>query len=253
MHIFEKLFPYFLILIACIICLDMIIDDKRNGTIKLYLTQPVKRYNYLLNLIKKYFLRSLFTIFIPVFFVFIVIGVDNGFKTINAPVLAYEKGITSLKSIDNNITAIKTIYEEDREIYFSNIRINPANPGDMEPQLELSIIPFWKMLLVAAIYSMVLILFYISLNLLFHVIFRNPIMSAACFAVVAMIGIGLSSPENAVLNYNHINPFCFRNPMYAITGYIGYSYLYSLMILTAYIIVINLISFIVFKRKDIKG
>lgn len=253
MHIFEKLFPYFLILITCIICLDMISDDKQNGTIKLYLTQPVKRYRYLLDLVKKYFLRSLFMVFIPVIIVFIVFGIRDGFKTIDAPVLAYEKGITSIDSIDNNITAIKTVYDEDREIYFSNVRINPANPEDMEPQLELNIIPFWKMLFIAAIYSMVMILFYISLNLLFHVIFRNPIVSAACFAFVAIVGTAISSPENAVFTYNSVNPFCFRNPVYAITGYIGYSCLYSIIIVAAYIIVINLISFVIFKRKDIKG
>lgn len=251
LHIFEVLFPYFLVIISCIVCLDMLVNDRKCGTLKLLLTQPRKRSVYLIGKVKKYFKKIVLMTFLPVVMVFLLFGAYDGFKTLSSPVLAYEEGITSLQSIDNHIKEIRTIYDRDKKIYFGNVRINPDNPADMEPQAELELIPFWGLLLLSAIFVFVLIWFYVALNLLMHVLIGNPLLAATCFLLVSGIGIYLSMPENACTIYNAMNPYTYRNPVYAMTGYIGYSFLFSVMVLLLYSLFINGISIFIFKRKDV--
>ncbi len=251
MHILEELMPYFLILIVAIVCLDMVDSDRKQGTLKLLLTQPKKRSVYLMNKGKLYAKKTALIIFIPLAFTFACIGVQSGFETLSSPVLAYERGLTNLKNIDNHINDIHYVYGYDKKIYFSNVLINPDNPEDMEPQDEMELIPFWKLLLAASVFTILLICFYVSLNLLLHTLISNPIIAALSFLVIAGFGVLISMPENACAVYNVLNPFTHRNPIYAITGYTGYSFLFAAIVLLLATFLVNRISVFFFKRKDI--
>ena len=121
----------------------------------------------------------------------------------------------------------------------------------MEPQDEMELIPFWKLLLAASVFTILLICFYVSLNLLLHTLISNPIIAALSFLVIAGFGVLISMPENACAVYNVLNPFTHRNPIYAITGYTGYSFLFSAIVLLLATFLINRISVFFFKRKDI--
>lgn len=252
MHILEELMPYFLIILVGIVCLDMVDSDRKYGTLKLLLTQPKKRSVYLIDKIKIYTKRTMFIIFIPLVLTLVFVGAQSGFKTLSSPVLAYEDGMVSLRGVKNNLNEVYYLYDDtEQKTYFSNILINPDNPGDVEPQNEMELIPFWELLLAASVFTILLICFYVSLNLLLHTLISNPIIAALSFLFIAGFGVIISMPENACAVYNILNPFTHRNPIYAITGYTGYSYLFSAIVLLFATVVINGISVIFYKRKDI--
>lgn len=249
--IYENLMSVLLIVLSALICMDMVFHDKQSGTLKLLLTQPRKRSYYLKRLCLQYFNKIAFLLLLPLFAVFIITGVTSTFADVNAPVLAYEKGFMSFKGLDNNIQKTNYIYNEEKEIYFFNTRISPLNPGDMEPQPDMEIMQFWKVMFACTLFSAVLLMFYIVLHLFFHIILINPIAAASAGLFISFALAFLSPPETATAVYNLINPLTCRNPIYAVTGYIGFSFLRSVTVLIVSIFVLYIISCWLFKRKDI--
>ena len=231
----------------------MIYFDHKSGTLKLLLTQPKKRSYYLRRLCLQYFKRLFLLLLIPLTMVFLFTGAENSYAKIDAPVLAYPKGFTSFESLDNQIEETNFIYNEEKAIYFFNTRISPWNPGDMEPQPEMEILPFWKLLLACGLFSVALLMFYVVLQLFFHVLLDNPIAAALAAQVITFAGIFLSPPQKAMTVYNLVNPFTYRNPVYAVTGYIGPSYLWSFSIVTAAGLLLFAITCLLFRKKDIKS
>lgn len=249
--IYENLSSVLLIVLSALICMDMIFYDKQSGTLKLLLTQPKKRCYYLKRLCFQYFNKIAVLFLLPLFSVFLITGVSSTFADVNAPVLAYEKGFMSFKGLDNNIKKTNYIYNEEKEIYFFNTRISPLNPGDMEPQPDMGIMPFWKVILACTLFSAVLLMFYVVLHLFFHILLTNPIAAASTGLLISFVLAFLSPPETATAIYNLINPITSRNPIYAVTGYIGFSFLWSIIVLIVSIFVLFIISCLLFKRKDI--
>ena len=252
-HIAEELLPVLLPVLSTLICMDMIYFDHKSGTLKLLLAQPKKRSYYLRRLYLQYFKRLFLMLLIPLTMVFLFTGVENSYAGIDAPVLAYPKGFTSFESLDNQIEETNFIYNEEKAIYFFNTRISPWNPGDMEPQPEMEILPFWKLLLACGLFSVALLMFYVVLQLFFHVLLDNPIAAALAAQVITFAGIFLSPPQKAMTVYNLVNPFTYRNPVYAVTGYIGPSYLWSFSIVTAAGLLLFAITCLLFRKKDIKS
>lgn len=245
------IFPTFLFLLISIICMEMINADRKSGVLKLMLIQPKKRMYYILYVFKRYFKKIMAIVFIPLIIVSLIFSFSDHFDNYNSKILAYECGINTLNSLDNNIDKVESIYGENREIYFFNTRISPADPGDRYPQNALSLIPFWKLILLAFIESMILIVFYLIYNLLFHIIFDNTIL-ASSITIGTGLFLMLMSPMNKALDWlSIINPFNYRNPIYSTTGFLGYSYLMSLMILLIFSFLIFIISNLIFKHKEI--
>lgn len=249
-HIAEKLLPVLLLVLSTLICMDMIYFDYKSGTLKLLLTQPKKRSFYLRRLCVQYFKRLVLLLIIPLTAVFLFTGAADRYAEVDAPMLAYSKGFTSFEGLDNQIEKTNLIYNEEKEIYFFHTRISPWNPGDMEPQPEMEILPFWKALLACTLYTAVLLMFYVILQLFFHVLLANPIAAAAAALFTAFAGIFLSPSQKATAVYNLVNPFTYRNPVYAVTGYIGPSYLWSLTIVATAGMLLFAAACLLFRKKD---
>lgn len=252
-HIAEMLLPVLLLVLSTLICMDMIYFDCKSGTLKLLLTQPKKRSYYLRRLCLQYFKRIIFVLMIPLTMVFLFTGAENRYAEIDAPVLAYPRGFASFESLNNQIEKTNFIYNEEKDIYFFNTRISPWNPGDMEPQPQMEILPFWKLLLACGLFTLALLMFYVILQLFLHVLLDNPIAAALAALFIAFAGIFLSPPQKAMAGFNLLNPFTYRNPVYAVTGYIGPSYLWSLSILIASGLLLFAITCLLFRKKDIKS
>lgn len=250
-HIAEELFPALLLVLSTLICMDMVYFDHKSGTLKLLLTQPKKRSYYLRRLCFQYFKRLILLLVIPLIMVFLITGAEDRYAQIDAPVLAYPGGFTSFEGLKNQIEKTNYIYNEEKAIYFFNTRISPWNPGDMEPQPQMEILPFWKLLLVCGLFTMALLMFYVILQLFFHVLLANPIAAASAALFTAFTGIFLSPPQKAMAVYNLVNPFTYRNPVYAVTGYIGSSYLWSFSIVVASGLLLFTITCLLFSKKDI--
>ena len=250
-QIMNKLIPFLCFFMVSLVCIPMIDQERKEGILKTMICKKWGRSKYILTSFIKHFLQSMVIVVFPIILCFLLYGSQDGFMYLNSKFPIYEDGLYSFEQIDNYYDEIEFEYGYLREEYFGIVQIFPGYVGNSHPQKEIVLINYGSALLLLLSSLSVIILFYVSLNLLLHVLFDAGLVAFIINSGLGILLISLSPLRSCDSIFNQFNPFTFRNPVWNLTGLGGFSFLHATTILLLYAILCYFLSTIIFKKKDL--
>lgn len=250
-QILNNLMPFLCFLIISLICIPMINQERKDGILKIMTSKRNGRIKYISTTFLKYFAQSVAVIVVPIVLCFLLNGFQDRFMYLNSQFPVYKDGIYTFEKIDNYYDEIELTYGYQREVYFGVVQVFPEYVSNVYPQKEIALISYGNALLLLLFSLIVIILFYVSLSLLFHVLFDSGLVAFIVNSGLGIFLIILSPLGLCDSKINQINPFVFRNPVWNLTGLGGYSFMNAIIILLLYSILCYFLSTTIFKKKDL--
>lgn len=258
-YLYDYLFnilPKFIIIIPILFIYNTINKEKNVGSLKLVLTQSISRWKYYLSKWLSGIIHVIFTLSFPAILISTILGLINGFVSLNYPTIYFKNTMTSFKNIPNYLDAVKmqkgyfkTFGDSDATFsYFapkSSYVSNFANPHE-----KMEIIPFYKYLLIVVLLSILFIAFAVALTQLISAIVNKEIISFVGITLIFGLGILATSPFKYE-KYLNLSPFTMENGSRIVIGTYNTTALASTLILFISSIMLLTIGIIYFRRKEI--
>lgn len=170
--------------------------EKNTGSLKLILTQSISRKKYYISKWISGVIRILFVIIFPPILMSIILGITNGFVSMEYPTIYLRDSLTTLKTIPNYFERSSRQYGWAPQFcysfsYYAETMSGPEFHGAHE---RMEIIPFYKYLLMVILLTALFIAFAVALVQLISAIINKEIISFAGSALIFALGILISSP-----------------------------------------------------------
>ena len=245
---FDDIIPIAIGFIVLILIFDNVNEEWSNGSLKLVLTQPLSRKEYLASKLIVGILYSLFIVLIPALIVLIGFGIVNGFQNYNYPVLYLGEGFKTIEPLPNYL---KRDVDEKGGNDFQGISIYSNIPGSNSGlSNRLVLIPLYKFILLSLLLLTFCIIFYVTLNLLISSTTKNKIIAFTISGLITLIGTVYSQKWIVGDKYN-LSPFTMNNPVRILNGTYNATALTASIVLLGSALIIFLCNNLYYQKKDL--
>lgn len=259
-HYLHLLFPVVLLLVSAVLIFDTFEKDIQSGAIKT-MVQAKNRFTYIKTKVLVSFINILIVCFLPITMIFASYAMDDHVQGLQTPMLSYQIGMTSFQQGHNLLKKQQDLKKAQQEglsqiqvednylgmVQYSQISYDPIS---FFPDNSLTLISLGKFLMLSLCLAILSIVFMISLMNTCMCIFKRKTIGLLCGGGIMLIGYFLSSPANTSV-IGMLNPFQYLDPTLIVGGTSAYTFLSGVCVLIIYSILLFIISFQVFKRKDI--
>lgn len=255
-----------IVLVTALVVFDSFYRDYQSGVIKTILSTPTRRYRYVVMKTISTILSIMIVVFIPLIITALGLLILNGYDSVNYPIYISRNAMTSF---DPALKYSRVINDEKPALYFSTYKnlcsVAPVSqyPVDMAkatfgatvdcrdlfPAANITIMTLSKYIPIIILYLILVIIFIASLNTLFSLIFNNQIINliALCITIALSLVIAQVFIGNPLLK---ILPFTFISPTALMMGTIPYTFLNGVVTVGIWTIMLNVINYVIMKRKD---
>lgn len=248
---FYNIIPMVLFLIVIILAYNNINREKKNGSIKLILTQSVNRSKFYLNKWISSVIHIFIILLIPPLLISIITGFFNRFVTLKYPSFYLNNIFTRFKPIPNYFDRMAENYRVP-ELYprvFGHVA--PEYYGrNVIPHKDVDIIPFYKYLLIVIVLLVLFIMFAVAFIQLISAIIDNEIVSLVVSSVLIGGATYISLPFTQNVSYN-LSPFTFFKISRIVEGTYNVTVLTSVVVMITSILILLISGCMYFKKKEI--
>ncbi len=247
-HYMNRIIPLLLGFLITMLLFDCITSDRANDNLKLLLTQPIIRRNYIFSKIISGFIYSVFVLLAPAIVITFIWGIKDLFRNLKYPVLYLKEGFSSFKVLENNIEFDKINQGFNMGIglsYYSGI---PKGSGAISPRI--GFMPLYQFLLLGLFIVLLNILFFVTLNVFLSSLIKNRFISFILSILVTAVGTGGSS---MLLSNSHknISPFSMNNAVRILNGTYETTPLSSVTIIGVSIIGLLFVTLLFFRKRNL--
>lgn len=253
-----------LVVVGILVVFDSIYRDYQSGVIKTILSSPTRRFRYIIMKTLSSIISVSFIILLPLLLTGLGLYLYNGYDSSHFPIYISR---TTLNSFDPVLKYSRFISAEKPAAFFSTYKnvctIAPVSkfPVDITaaafdstppctiPYANIDIVSLSKYISMLFGYFLFIIVFISTLNTLFSLVFHNQVMNL----IGLMIVVGLSVSLNTLLIGNpllKVLPLTFMSPSSLLMGTTPYTFLNGLVTLSVWIIILNLLNYVILKKKD---
>lgn len=275
-QVFRLIYPIAIPLISIFLFFDNYDKDLTTGTIKTITTLPNGRKLYTIGKLISSFLVALSIILIPLLLFSLILGIQDGFRFINYPILKDGRFLHFSKGY-NHLAKMERVYKSDLNGLFihshfgltqvSNFNIfsipgGGGNIGSFWGQLrginsnKMVLLPFltYTSQLNIILYSLVLVilftLFCIGLMMVINLVVEKK-MSVLIVSLFIFLSLIALAPYESDQLLSWLNPMIFRNSVYSTTGFISYPFSLGVVSMLISISILICSSLFYISKKDI--
>lgn len=252
---FFHIVPKLIVIMTILFVYNSINKEKNMGSLKLILTQSISRWKYYMSKWVSGVIHLTFVVFLPPIVIGTILGLKNGFVSMEYPTMYLKGTMSSFKPIPNYFDIIKT-RAPDYNIRFKLRNFSYVAPssknysGWFSEHRKTEVIAFYKYLLMVALLTILFIGFCIALTQLISAMINNEIISFVATSVIFGIGILISSPFKYEKHLN-LSPFTMENGSRIVIGTYNVTALVSTLILLGSTILLLVIGCRYFKKKEV--
>lgn len=244
----RAMFPLLPIIIIAIMCYDSLQEDKDSGVVKVLLSLPNKRSNYIKKKLCTNIKAVLFIFLVPLLVLSLGYGIFDHYHTIKAPVLANVQGITSVQPMENTLAEIEKSGGNVDTIGITKYFSIPYQYNS--PNVEFEFMEMWRFVGLCLLMAVFVLIFIVLFNMLIVVLLRNKIAALAISLIILLVGMFIAQPSNTNALFALL-PSTFMNPVDILSGYSSYTYLNGMLVLIISDIILYVVIMQVYKRKDV--
>lgn len=259
-HYLHLLFPAILLLVSAVLVFDTFEKDMQSGAIKT-MVQAKNRFTYIKTKVMVSFITIIIICFLPITMIFAGYAMEDHTQGLQTPMLSYQIGLTSFQQGHNLLKEQQKLKKAQQEglsqiqvednylgmVQYSQISYDPIS---FFPDNSLTLISLGKFLIQSLCLAILSIVFMITWMSTCMCMFKRKTIGLLCGGCIMLIGYLLSSPANTSI-MGMLNPFQYLDPTLIIGGTSAYTFLSGVCVLLIYSVVLLMIAFQIFKRKDI--
>lgn len=238
--------PAILGLIVLLMTVNLLHRDKKSGSIKSTLQLPKSRVYYLLRKVGLGFVTSISVVAIPLFLMFMGLGVKHGYRGLTHPVIIDNGFLNTSVSADHILYFLKDTFTLKLGLSQYNLPWSIFIPG----LDRLEFIPLWQFLLLAAALLALFILFCTVLGILISTLIKNDILAQ----IIAVVIFGLGTAFDRIFPNLSTTPwdlFSKANVIPLLEGSHYSTYLNSAITLGIGTILLFGVTAVIFRKQDI--
>lgn len=272
--VMDELLPPLALLLSLLMLSDVVSGEGDTGSFKFLLLQPIKRNKVLFSKMVASFVTILTILILPLLLVFLVLGTINGFGSAEYPVLYLDTSFSSLTAppaapnADNAYLGrgFYRFVSWERDTAFLGMEYMQGNfylgiskyaspngnfllfglPGE-----DLRLIPIGLFLLYSLIPLALYMIFTSSLALFLSTLSRSNRISIVVCALVGALFAIISVPPESIDLVSALIPLAYKNPVTLLSGLNATPALLGIVVMSAFSIMLQTLSAIIFNKRDI--
>lgn len=258
-HTFNEIVPLLGVILICLLGFDSISKDKEMGTIKTIISSPHMRKRYMFVKTISTSCVSFIMLLLPSVLISVCLGAFDKFKMIFYPTLTFKEGLHSFQMAFNNIGDMEKMVDMGRmyssEHYSGLVRHSLYGGDNMNwtalrsPDMSLDYMSLGLFLLFALVLLVLFILFLNSMTMFINIVIKSKTIGLCISLALCLLLYATTPITNTAVGYL-FDPFSYKNAVEVVAGTTSYSFFSGIVVLSVYILILQIMGRIVMKKKD---